>query len=100
MPIERSEYDASKPIGGLVASAIDDLKRGRDKLNRAYAAMDVATGTGTDTTVLVGGNFGAADTAAAADMWDNVLGVKTLLDADDAGGLTLYLASLDQGASG
>jgi len=100
MAITYASYDTSKPNGGTLAQAVDYLRRGRDLLNRAYAAANAATDAGSDTTKLVDGDFGATDNTNAQRMWDQMSTIKTLLDGDDAGGLSAAVGSLDKGLSG
>jgi hypothetical protein len=100
MSVTYVKFDASKPIGALLASAADKLIQGRDELNRAMEAINAATDAGTTKDNLINGDFGALDSANAALMWTAAVSVKTLLDGDDAGGLSLYLSSLDKGVSG
>ncbi len=100
MSVTYAKYDASKPHGATLARAADLLRRGRDEMNRAMAAIEAATDAGTTKDNLIGGDFGALDSANAALMWTAAVSVKTLLDGDDAGGLSLYLSSLDKGVPG
>lgn len=97
MSVTYAHYDASKPIGALLASAADKIRQGRNDLNRAMAAINSATDAGTTKDNLIGGDFGAIDSANAALLWTASVSVKTLLDGDDSGGLDLYLSSLDKG---
>lgn len=92
-------YDSAKPIGGVLATGVDNFLKGWDEIVRAHAAMNAATDAGTDTLPLISGDFGAATTADAAQMWTQVNSTKTIIDADVAGGLFISLASVDKGAS-
>lgn len=99
MAVTYVKFDASKPIGAVLAESADKLREGRDLLNRAMAAINAATDAGTTKDNLIGGDFGALDSTNAALMWTAAVSVKTLLDGDDAGGLDMYVASLDKGRS-
>ncbi len=97
----RVTYDSSTVHGKLLAEAIDHLIRGREILARVKFAADVASNAGSDTTKLevgtpTGGAFGAA-AGQGADYWSQMVSIKSLLDADDAGGLAQFLASMDNG---
>lgn len=94
------QYDASKPIGGILSSGVDKFLSGWDDIVRAHQAMNVATDAGTSTAALFGGGFGAATTADAALMWSQTNAIVTIINADVAGGLFNNLGSLDKGVSG
>jgi hypothetical protein len=66
---------------------------------RAYGAAVVATDGGTTKDNLIGGDFGAADSANALLFWDALYGVDYIL-ANDATGFLAKLAALDKGVSG
>jgi hypothetical protein len=99
MAVTYAEFDASKPHGGTIAKGADLIRRGRDLINRAYEAANAVTDAGTTKDNLIAGDFGAVDSANAALLWTALSTVKNLLDADDAGGLSSSLASLDKGLS-
>ncbi len=92
----RVTYDSTTTHGALLAEAVNDLIQGRDKLGRVYRAADVASNAGTSPTALEGGAFGAIS-GQGDDLWTMMGSIKGLLDADDAGGLATFLASLDNG---
>ena len=92
----RVTYDAATVHGKLLAESINAILRGRETLDRVIAAADVASNAGTDTTVLEGGDFGAAPGEGQA-YWDTARSIKTLLDAGDPGGLATFCSSLDNG---
>lgn len=94
----RVTYNANTPQGAILAEAVDHLIKGRASLKRWADAADVATNTGgpRDFTKLEGGAFGA-DSGKGEDLWNQAISVRDLLNADDAGGLTNFLAVIDQG---
>ncbi len=92
----RVTYDSATVHGALLAEAINDLIEGRAKLTRVKFAADIASGGGVTTTALEGGAFGAA-AGQGASYWSQMVSIKTLLDAQDSGGLAQFMASLDNG---
>ncbi len=92
----RVTYNSTTTHGALLAEAVNDLIEGRAKLLRVYTAADVASNAGTVPTALEGGDFGA-DSGQGDDLWSMMGSIKGLLDADDAGGLAIFLSSLDNG---
>lgn len=94
------QYNASTPIGGEVAQGIDLFRRGYALIKRAHEAANAATDAGSDTTVLVSGDFGALDATNAARYWTQLNAVVTIIEGDTGAGLPGSLASLDKGISG
>ncbi len=92
----RVTYDATTVQGALLAEAINHIIVGRSILDRVEFAADVASNAGQNTVALEGGAFGANPGEGGA-YWSIMRSVKDLLDADDAGGLAQFLASLDNG---
>lgn len=103
MTIEKVYYDSTQTSvhGKDLAEAVDLIIRGRAQLDRVYVTMDLASATGGTPTALQGAPFGANATGGnGAKMWEATNTIKTLLDGDDAGGLKLALAALNNGALG
>lgn len=90
----RVEYDTQTVFGSTLADAVNDLTNALNKIDRVYAAMDLATNAGTDTTTLVNGSFGAR-TGEGGDLWTAVGSLRGVLAG--ASGLETFRAQLDQG---
>lgn len=94
----RLTYDSATTHGRLLAEAVNHLITGREILARVVKAADIASNAGTDPAKLEGGAFGAGS-GEGANYWTLMASVKALLDGDDAGGLAIFLASMDNGDS-
>lgn len=92
--------NTAAPIAATVTEAVYMLTTGRSMLNAAHAAMNSQTDAGSDTTKLTLGSFGGLTNGDSAKYWTAVNSIKSLLDADDAGGLALYLSSVYYGKPG
>lgn len=93
-------YDASKPNGATAARAANSLRVGWDDAIRLWNAITTATNGGANKDALIGGDFGALDSANAAHMYDAAYTIQYILTgAATAGGLPLALAALDKGVS-
>lgn len=90
-------YNPATPIGAELAKAANALTEGRASLERAFAAINTATNGGASRDNLIGGDFGALNSANASLMWDQTWAAKNLLDSIDAGGYAAAVASLDKG---
>ena len=93
------DFDATTVHGATIAKGVDLIQQGIELVRRGHGAANVATDAGTTKDALIGGDFGAANTAQAVLYWTQLNTIVTLLNTADSGGFTLALGSLDKGVS-
>lgn len=93
-------YDPSKPVGATLARAAALLSEGREELERAMASINAMSNGGASTDNLIGGDFGALNSANAALMFSQTFAATNLLASIDPGGYAAAVASLYKGVPG